>query len=199
VEWPAPLTGFVTEHNVVEGMEAKMGGTLFRIADVSTVWVLADVAERDLAMIAAGQTATVRPRAYAGRSFTGKITLVYPSINKETRTARVRIELANPDNVLMPNMYTDVEIASGSGQAVLAVPDNAVIDSGTRKIVIIDKGDGRFEPREVQLGRRGGSYVEIRDGVGADDRIVVAANFLIDAESNLKAALQGLAAAGDTK
>jgi Cu(I)/Ag(I) efflux system membrane fusion protein len=111
----------------------------------------------------------------------------------------VRIELANPDNILMPNMYAEVEIASGSEQPVLAVPDNAVIDSGTRKVVIADKGDGRFEPREVQLGRRGGGYVEIRDGVGAGDRIVVAANFLIDAESNLKAALQGLAAAGDTK
>jgi Cu(I)/Ag(I) efflux system membrane fusion protein len=199
VEWPAPREGFVTEHNVVEGMQAKTGDVLLRIADISLVWVLADVAERDLAMIAAGQTAAVRPRGYPGRTFTGKITLVYPTINKETRTARVRIELANPNNVLMPNMYTDVEIASGSERPVLAVPDNAVIDSGTRKIVIVDKGEGRFEPREVKLGRSGGGYSEIRDGVGADDRIVVAANFLIDAESNLKAALQGLAASGDAK
>jgi membrane fusion protein, copper/silver efflux system len=199
VWWPAPRTGFVTEHNVVEGMQAKTGGTLFRIADISTVWVLADVAERDLGSIAAGQTATVRPRGYPGRSFTGKITLVYPSINKETRTARVRIELANPDYLLKPDMYADVEIAAGSEQPVLAVPDNAVIDSGTRKIVIVDKGDGRFEPREAQLGRRGGGYIEIRDGVAANDKVVVAANFLIDAESNLKAALQSLAAAGDAK
>jgi membrane fusion protein, copper/silver efflux system len=199
VEWPAPLTGFVTEHNIVEGMQAKTGDTLFRIADVSTVWVLADVAEHDLGSVAAGQAATVRARTYPGRSFTGKILLVYPTINKETRTARVRIELTNPDYLLKPNMYTDVEIASGSDQPVLAVPDNAVIDSGTRKIVIIDKGDGRFEPREVQLGPWGGGYIEIRDGVTAGDKVVVAANFLIDAESNLKAALQSLAAAGETK
>jgi Cu(I)/Ag(I) efflux system membrane fusion protein len=199
VEWPAPLTGFVTEHNVVEGMQAKTGDTLFRIADISTVWVLADVAERDLGSIAAGQTATVHPRGYPGRSFTGKITLVYPTINKETRTTRVRIELANPDYVLKPNMYANVEIASGSEQSVLAVPDNAVIDSGTRKIVIIDKGEGRFEPREVQLGRRGGGYIEIQDGIAADDKVVVAANFLIDAESNLNAALQSLGKAGDAR
>jgi Cu(I)/Ag(I) efflux system membrane fusion protein len=199
VWWPAPRTGFITEHNVVEGMRAKMGDTLFRIADISTVWVLADVAERDLALVAEGQTAAVRPRGFPGRSLTGKITLVYPMINKATRTARVRIELANPDFLLKPDMYTDVEIASGGEQPVLAVPDNAVIDSGTRKVVIVDKGEGRFEPREVKLGRQGSGYTEIRDGLAANDRVVVAANFLIDAESNLKAALQGLAQAGDTK
>jgi len=199
VEWPAPRDGFVTEHMVVEGMQAKMGEVLFRIADISSVWVLADVAERDLAMIATGQTATVRPRSYPGRSLTGKITLLYPMINKDTRTARVRIELANPDYILKPNMYTDVDIASGSEQPVLAVPDNAVIDSGTRKVVIVDKGEGRFEPRDVTLGRRGGGYVEIRDGVTDGERVVVAANFLIDAESNLKAALQALTLAGSTQ
>jgi Cu(I)/Ag(I) efflux system membrane fusion protein len=197
--WPAPRTGFITEHNVVEGMRAKMGDTLFRIADISTVWVMADVAERDLGLVAEGQSAAVRPRGYPGRSLTGKVTLVYPMINRATRTARVRIELANPDFLLKPDMYTDVEITSGSELPVLAVPDNAVIDSGTRKVVIVDKGEGRFAPREVKLGRQGDGYVEIRDGVGADDRIVVAANFLIDAESNLKAALQGLAQAGGTR
>ena len=150
--WPAPRDGFVTEHNVVEGMQAKMGDVLMRIADISTVWVLADVAERDLGTIAVGQTATVKPRAYPGRTFTGKITLIYPMINKQTRTARVRIELANPDNFLMPDMYTDVEIASGSEAPVIAVPENAIINSGTRQVVIVDKGDGRFEPREVKTG-----------------------------------------------
>ena len=198
VAWPAPRTGIVTERNAVEGMQAKTGDVLFRIADISAVWLLADVAERDLSLIAIGQTATVKPRGYPGRTFTGKIALIYPSINKETRTARVRIELANPDGVLLPDMYADVEIASGSGEPVIAVPDSAVIDSGTRQVVIVDKGDGRFEPREVKTGRRGDGYTEIREGLTAGDKAVVSANFLIDAESNLKAALQSLAQ-GDAK
>lgn len=199
VLWPAPREGFVTEHNVVEGMQAKMGDVLMRIADISVVWVLADVAERDLGTIAVGQTATVKPRAYVGRTFTGKITLIYPMINKQTRTARVRIELGNPDNLLMPDMYTDVEIASGSEVPVIAVPENAVINSGTRQVVIVDKGDGRFEPREVKTGSSGGGFVAIKEGIAETDKVVVAANFLIDAESNLKAALQGLATQGDVK
>ena len=199
VEWPAPHGGFVTEHNVVQGMQAKTGDVLFRIADISTVWVLADVAERDVGMIAPGQTATVRPRGYPGKTFAGKITLVYPMVNKETRTVRVRVELANPDHMLLPDMYTDVEIAAGSEQPVLAVPDDAVIDSGTRKLVLLDKGEGRFEPREVTLGQRGRGYTEIRNGAAAGDKVVVSANFLINSESNLKAALQSLMPAGNTQ
>ncbi len=199
VTWPSPRDGFVIEHNVVEGMQAKIGDVLMRIADISTVWVLADVAERDLGTIAVGQTATVNPRAYPDRSFTGKITLIYPMINKQTRTARVRIELVNPGNMLMPDMYADVEIASGSEVPVIAVPENAVISSGTRQVVIVDKGNGRFEPRDVKTGRSGGGFVAIKEGLAETDKVVVAANFLIDAESNLKAALQGLAPQGDVK
>jgi Cu(I)/Ag(I) efflux system membrane fusion protein len=199
VTWPAPRDGFVVEHNVVEGMQAKAGDVLFRIADLSVVWALADVSERDLSLIAPRQTVTVTPRGYPGRSFTGKISLIYPMLNKETRTARVRIELANPDFILKPNMYADAVIESGSGSLVTAVPDNAIINSGTRQVVILDKGDGRFEPREVKTGAHGGGFTEIKDGVAASDKVVVAANFLIDAESNLKAALKGLAAAGETK
>ncbi len=152
VTWPAPRDGFVVEHNVVEGMQAKAGDILFRIADLSVVWVLADVAERDLGLIAPGQTVTVTPRGYPGRTFTGKIGLIYPVLNKETRTARVRIELANPDGILKPNMYADAVIESGSGAPVIAVPESAVINSGTRQAVILDKGEGRFEPRPVLTG-----------------------------------------------
>jgi membrane fusion protein, copper/silver efflux system len=198
VTWPAPRDGYITEHNVVEGMQAKAGDVLFRIADLSVVWVLADVAERDLGLIAPGQAVRVTPRGYPDRTFTGKIGLIYPVLNKETRTARVRIELANPDTILRPNMYADVVIASGSQKPAIAVPENAIINSGTRQIVILDKGEGRFEPREVKAGMRGDGYVEIKDGVSESDKVVVAANFLIDAESNLKAALKGLAA-GDVK
>ncbi len=199
VVWPAPRDGFVVEHNVVEGMQAKAGDVLFRIADLSVVWVLADVAERDLGLIAPSQKATVTPRGYPDRTFTGTISLIYPVLNKETRTARLRIELANPDTILRPNMYADVVIESGSNKAVTAVPENAIIDSGIRKAVIVDKGEGRFEPREVKTGTRGDGYVEIKEGVTEADKVVIAANFLIDAESNLKAALQGLTTGGEAR
>ena len=199
VTWPSPRDGYITEHNVVEGMQAKAGDVLFRIADLSVVWVLADVAERDLGLIAPGQKVMVTPRGYPDRTFTGKIGLIYPALNKETRTARVRIVLANPDTILRPNMYADVVIESGSQEPVIAVPENAIINSGTRQIVIVDKGEGRFEPREVKAGMRGDGYVQIKEGVSETDKVVVAANFLIDAESNLKTALKGLAAAGDAK
>jgi membrane fusion protein, copper/silver efflux system len=192
VTWPAPRDGFVIEHNVIEGMQAKAGDILFRIADLSVVWVLADVAERDLGLIAPGQTVTVTARGYPGRTFTGKIGLIYPVLSKETRTARVRIELANPDGILKPNMYADALIESGSGAPVIAVPESAVIDSGTRQLVIVDKGEGRFEPRKVKAGMRGNGFAEIKEGVSEGEKAVTAANFLIDAESNLRAALQSL-------
>jgi Cu(I)/Ag(I) efflux system membrane fusion protein len=192
--WPAPYDGVVLERKAVAGMRAGPGDVLFRLADMSVVWVLADVAERDLGAVAPGQTVTVRPRALPGRSFPGRVALVYPQLNKETRTAPVRVELPNPDGSLLPNMYADVEIATGSGTPLLAVPDSAVIDSGTRRIVILDKGEGRFEPREIEAGQRGDGYTEIRNGLAEGERVVVAANFLIDAESNLKAALRGFGA-----
>ncbi len=198
VTWPAPRDGFVVEHNVVEGMQAKAGDILFRIADLSVVWVLADVAERDLGLIEPGQTVAVTPRGYPGRTFTGKIGLIYPVLNKDTRTARVRIELANPAGILRPNMYADAVIESGSGAPVIAVPESAVIDGGAHQFVIVDKGEGRFEPRPVRAGMRGNGFVEIKEGISEGDRAVTAANFLIDAESNLRAALQSLAA-GDVQ
>ena len=119
-------------------------------------------------------------------------------LNKDTRTARVRIELANPDGILRPNMYADAVIESGSGAPVIAVPESAVIDGGAHQFVIVDKGDGRFEPRPVKAGMRGNGFAEIEEGISEGDRAVTAANFLIDAESNLRAALQSLAA-GDVQ
>jgi Cu(I)/Ag(I) efflux system membrane fusion protein len=193
ITWSAPRDGVVVERNIVEGMRAASGATLFRIVDHSAVWVLADVAERDLAKVREGQVATVRVRGYPERALSGPVTRIYPHLMAATRTARVRIELANPDGLLRPAMYADVEIATGTAKPVVAVPDSAVIDSGARQVVILDKGEGRFEPREVQVGTRGAGYAEIRDGVSEGDAVVVSANFLIDAESNLKAALKGFA------
>src|SRR5216683_2961954 len=151
-----------------------------------------EIAERDLSLIEVGQKASIRLRAYPNRVFTGNVTLIYPHLMAETRTGRIRIELPNPDEVLRPDMYADVEITTGTEAPVVTVSSSAVIDSGERQIVLLDKGDGRFEPRAVKLGRRGAGFVEIKEGVAENDKVVVSANFLIDAESNLKAALKGL-------
>ena len=155
VIWTAPQDGIITERNAVDGQAFKSGDVLFRIADHSVVWVMADIAEGDVGAVRPGQAVTVRTKAYPGRVFKGKVGVVYPHLMKETRTARVRIELPNPDLALLPDMYADVEIATGSTRPVVAVPVSSVIDSGSRQVVIVDLGDGRFEPRDVKLGRRG--------------------------------------------
>ncbi|WP_375161146.1 efflux RND transporter periplasmic adaptor subunit [Bradyrhizobium sp. RDT46] len=193
VHWSAPRDGIVLERSAIEGMRANPGDVLFRIADISQVWALVDVAERDLGNIAMGQSVAVRARSFPGRSFSGRIAVVYPQVNRETRTVRVRIELANPDAVLLPDMYVDAAIDTADGAPVLAIQDSSVLDTGTRQAVLVDKGEGRFEPREVKLGRRGGGYIEVRDGLADGEAVVTSANFLIDAESNLKAALKGFA------
>jgi membrane fusion protein, copper/silver efflux system len=193
VNWSAPRDGIVLERNVSDGMKMAAGSSLFRLADISTIWVLADVPERDLAQIRIGASAVARLRGRPDMAFEGRVGVIYPQIAEATRTAKVRIELANPDGVLLPNMYADVEIGAGDANLELAVPRSAVIDSGTRSVVILDRGEGRFEPREVKLGRHGDGMVAIAEGVSESDRVVVSANFLIDAESNLKAALSGFA------
>ncbi|MET0679280.1 MAG: efflux RND transporter periplasmic adaptor subunit [Bradyrhizobium sp.] len=193
IEWTSPRDGIVMERSVTEGMRAQPGDVLFRIADHRVVWATVDVAERDLGSVAIGQRTIVRARSFPGRQFSGKVNLIYPQITKETRTARVRVELPNPELLLIHDMYVDAEIETGSATSVLAIPESAVLDSGSRQAVLVDKGEGRFEPREVKLGHRGEGYVEVREGLAEDDPVVTSANFLIDAESNLKAALKGFA------
>jgi Cu(I)/Ag(I) efflux system membrane fusion protein len=199
ITWTAPREGIVLERNVVEGMRVMPGDVLFRIADHSVVWTLVDVAERDLAAVRQGQPVIVRVRSYPNRTFPGTVALVYPHLNPATRTVRVRIELANPDLFLKPDMYAEAEIETGGDPPLLAVPEGAVIDSGDRQIVLVAKGEGRFEPRAVQLGRRGAGYVEIREGLKDGETVVTSANFLIDAESNLKSALQSLTRSGEAE
>ena len=196
IQWTIPRDGIVLERSAIEGMRAQPGGVLFKIADHSVIWALIDVAERDLGEISRGQGVVVKARSFPGREFTGKLEVIYPEINRETRTARVRVELQNPDQKLLHDMYVDAEIEVGKQEPVLAVPENAVLDTGTRQTVLVDKGEGRFEPREVKVGQRGGGYVEVRDGLKEGEPVVTSANFLIDAESNLKAALKGLASGG---
>jgi Cu(I)/Ag(I) efflux system membrane fusion protein len=186
----APMDGIVMEKQAIDGLHFAPGDMLYRIADLSTVWVLADVFEQDLGAVRPGEDAKLTVPAYPDRGFTGKVAFVYPTINKETRTAKVRIELPNPDLALKADMYATAEIAAPAGAGVLAVPDSAVLDSGARQVVLIDRGNGRFEPRAVRIGQRAGGYAEVREGIAAGDKVVIGANFLIDAESNLRSALQ---------
>ncbi|MBI5128879.1 MAG: efflux RND transporter periplasmic adaptor subunit [Rhodopseudomonas palustris] len=198
VQWTAPRDGIVLERNAVEGMRANPGDVLFRIADISEVWAVVEVAERDLGAVAIGQPVTVRARAYPGRVFEGVVKVVYPQINRETRTTRVRVELVNADLALLPEMYVDAAIDVAGPGEVLTVPDSAVLDNGSHRVVLVDKGDGRFEPREVKLGRRGDGVIEVSQGVADGEKVVTSANFLIDAESNLKSALKGFEAAAES-
>lgn len=191
----APRDGVVLERMAVQGMMSTAGEALFRIADTSTVWIIADVPEYDLALVQRGATAIVRFRGFPGREFKGRVDVIYPEIQPETRTAKVRIELPNRDGAMIAYMYGDVEIAALGTAPVVTVPESAVIDSGDRQVVILDLGEGRFEPRDVTVGQRGTETIEIIRGIEAGDRVVVAANFLIDAESNLNAALSALAPA----
>ena len=192
IQWTAPRDGIVLERNAVDGMRAGAGDVLFRIADVSVVWALADVPEHVLDGLKVGDPVTVQLRAMKERRFAGRISVVYPQVSMDTRTARVRIELPNPDASLLPGMYAEAEVAVGDARPVVAVPDDAVIDNGTRRIVLVEKQEGRFEPREVQTGARGGGYTEVRKGLGEGENVVTSANFLIDAESNLKSALRAM-------
>src|SRR5579859_2777394 len=196
IQWSAPRDGVVLERNAFEGMRAQPGDVLFRVADTSIIWAMIDVAERDLGALNIDLPVIVRARSYPGREFTGKVSVIYPQVNRETRTARMRVELANPDAALLPDMYVDAEIETGSQQPVLSVPDSAILDTGSRQTVFVEKGQGRFEPRYLKLGHRGGGYVEVRDGLSEGEPVVVSANFLIDAESSLKAALKGFSDSG---
>jgi Cu(I)/Ag(I) efflux system membrane fusion protein len=192
VEWVAPATGDIIEKKVLNGQKVKAGDELYRIADHSQLWVIAEVAETDLPDVTIGTQATVTVRAYPAQPTEGKVIFIYPELRAETRTARVRIEIPNSDGRLKIDMYADVVFASAEHEhPAVAVPANAVIDSGTRQVVLVAKGEGRFEPRPVKLGRRGEGYVEVIEGISEGEEVVTAANFLIDAESNLKAALQG--------
>jgi len=192
----SPVSGIVMEKKAVQGMRFMPGDSLYQVADLSSVWVVADVYEQDIALVTTGSKAKVRIDAYPDQSFEGRITYVYPTLRAETRTIPVRLEIANPRQLLKPAMFAQVELPVGGRAKVLTVPISAVIDSGTRRIVLVQLAEGRFEPREVKLGSRTDDYVEVIDGVKAGEMVVVAANFLIDAESNLKAVIGGFGQPG---
>ena len=191
----SPVAGTVIEKKAVQGMRFMPGEALYQVADLSSVWVIADVFEQDIGLIQSGAPAKVKINAYPDKEFTGRVSYVYPTLKAETRTVAVRVELANPGLLLKPAMFAQVELATTNKGAVLTVPVSAVIDSGTRQMVLIQQGEGRFEPRDVKLGARSDNYVEVLQGLKDGEKVVVTANFLIDAESNLQAAVSGFGAA----
>jgi membrane fusion protein, copper/silver efflux system len=191
VDWLAPVSGDVIEKNVINGQRVRSGDELFRIGDHTHLWIVADVAETDLPAVKNGTRATVTVRAYMSQPIVGEVTFIYPELRAETRTARVRIEVPNPDGRLKIDMYADVVFDAGAGDSpVASVPASAVIDSGRQQVVLVAKGEGRFEPRPIKVGRRGDGYIEVLDGLSTDEEVVTSATFLIDAESNLRAALR---------
>jgi Cu(I)/Ag(I) efflux system membrane fusion protein len=181
----SPANGFVLQKTAQQGMKVMPGDKLFDIADLSSVWVISDVYEYDLPFVKEGQTAHIALSYLPGKVFTAKVDYVYPSLAAETKTARVRFSLPNTDGKLKPQMFTNVEIKANLGSRLM-VPEEAVIDTGVRQVVYVDKGDGNFEPREVISGIRTDGMAEITRGLKAGEKVASAANFLIDSEAQLK-------------
>lgn len=184
--------GVVLEKPSIEGKRFMAGDVLYQIADLSAIWLVADVFEQDLALVHPGQTVAITVDAYPDKAFQGKVTFIYPTVTAETRTAKVRIELPNPGGALKPAMYAHVEVSAGQGAKALTVPDSAVLDTGTRQLVLVRRGEGAFEPRTIKTGMHTDGYLEVREGLKPGESVVVSANFLIDAESNIKAVLSGM-------
>ena len=189
----APSSGIVLKREALPGKYVEPGTTLYEIADLSTAWISADIYESEVAAVKAGQPASVTFAAYPGETFSGKVAYVYPILNTETRTVRVRVELPNPELKLKPGMYGTV-ILQTDAVRTLVVPKEAVLETGLRQLVLMDRGQGRFEPASVKLGRRSQDSVEVMEGLKEGDRIVTSANFLLDAESKLASAssMQGM-------
>jgi Cu(I)/Ag(I) efflux system membrane fusion protein len=195
ITFRAPATGIVLEKRAVQGMRFMPGEMLYQIADLSSVWVIAEVPEQDIGQVKLGSPTQVTVDGWPDRAFSGRVDFIYPTLNSATRTVQVRMQIANPKGLLKPAMFASAQIAAGKAARVLTVPASAVIDSGTRQMVLVRLEEGRFEPRTVTLGARGDDYVEVRSGVVEGEQVVTSANFLIDSESNLKAALGGMSTA----
>jgi Cu(I)/Ag(I) efflux system membrane fusion protein len=186
----SPVTGHVIEKNAIQGIYVQPGTTLFQVADLSTIWVLADVYEYEIGRIQVGQRAKIEFASYPGQSFTGNVTFIYPTLNPNTRTMRVRLELRNPQLKLKPAMYGDIYIELERAEGLI-VPRDALVDTGETQYVFIAQPQGRFEPRKVKAGARVDGKVQILEGVAEGETVVTTANFLLDSESRLQAAISG--------
>jgi RND family efflux transporter MFP subunit len=189
VTFRSPVSGFVIEKQALQGMHVSPGQTLYKVANLSTVWVEANVYEQEMALARIGQRATVTLDAYPGETFEGRAIYIYPFVDENTRTVKVRFQFVNPRGRLKPGMYANVEL-QGGGTTGLVVPSNAVLDSGVEKVVFVAQGDGYFTPRTVKVGRRSGDRIEILDGVKEGEQVATGATFFLDSESQLRAGLQ---------
>lgn len=196
----SPIDGVVTKKMVLQGMYVTPEMNLYEIADLSLLWIYADIYEYELGMAKVGQAATVTLASYPGEAFEGKVIYIYPYLNKETRTVRVRLEFPNPQGKLKPGMYGNVEIRVRP-KTHLAIPRNALLDSGTRTLVFVEQGGGMFEPREVTVGHKTDQYYPVLAGLKTGEKVVTSGTFLIDSESKLMAAtsMMGMLGMGGIK
>ena len=184
----SPVSGLVIQKTAFEGMKVSPSDRLYEIADLSRVWILAEVYEKDLAAVRVGLPARVVLPNQPGREWRGTVNFVAPTLKPETRTAQARIELSNADGLLKPDMFADVYLESASA-SVLTVPESAVVQTGERTLVFVDQGHGHYEPREVSIGERVPGGYRVRGGLVAGERVVVSANFLLDSESSIRSAI----------
>jgi Cu(I)/Ag(I) efflux system membrane fusion protein len=185
----SPFKGIVENIGVEQGSKVAAGDRLVEIADLSVVWVWAQFYQDELALLKTGLTTTITTSSYPGEKYAGRISIIDPFINDATRAARVRIDVENPGFKLRPGMYVDVELARDMGEG-LAVPVSAILPTGLRNIAFVDKGDGKLEPRFIQLGREYGDFYEVKSGLAENERVVASANFLIDSEAQIQGAVK---------
>jgi len=181
----SPASGYVVQKTALQGIRVMPGERLFDVADLSRVWIVSDIYEYDVSLIKIGQTAKISLSYFPGREFSSRIDYIYPSLAGESRTAKIRFTIANPGGQLKPQMFTNVEVKINLGNK-LSVPESAVIDTGIRQIVYVDKGEGYFEPREVMIGLKAEGMVEVLKGIKAGEKVASSGNFLIDSEAQLK-------------
>lgn len=187
----APTSGYIISKAIIEGGHVKPGKTLLQIADIKKVWVLGDIYENELPFIKLGQTVTITSQSFAGRQYSGTIAYIYPNLNLQTRSVKIRIEIENREELLKPGMFTNIQIKVDKG-IHLAVPESAVLNSGVRQVVFVSKGNGIFIPNEVDTGSLVSGYYPVQKGLAKGDVVVSSANFFLDSESQLMATMEGM-------
>jgi Cu(I)/Ag(I) efflux system membrane fusion protein len=188
----SPVSGFVIEKNVLQGEKVMAGTAIYKIADLSSVWMDGEVYEQDLPLIRLGQRAEAELQAIPGATFAGTVAYIYPTLNPDTRTVRVRVQLSNESHRLKPGMFATLRLFATAGRSVLSVPRSAVLSTGERNLVFVKRADGMLEPRPVEIGVASSDRIEILRGLAGGDTVVTSATFLVDAESNLGTALGGM-------
>jgi Cu(I)/Ag(I) efflux system membrane fusion protein len=181
----SPVNGFITQKVAVSGMKVMPGEKLFDVADLSSIWVIADIYENELPLIKVGNRALITLNYLPGRELPSQIDYIYPSISAETRTVKIRLKLNNPNYQLKPQMFANIELKINLGKKLM-IPESAVIDTGKGMVAYVDLGNGAFEPREIKAGLRGDGYIEVLRGLKNGDKVVSSANFLVDSEAQLK-------------